>query len=257
MSLVPLKPCNTYADVMERARSVQALRNAMVRPRAVVVAPQPRPMPAPIAAPKRQHVLLPPPPSAPAHPVETETPLSSWTRIPVTSVIEMTAAYFGITMSEITSRQRVTKILWPRQIGYYVAAKMTPVTLAEIGRKFGLINHAAVIHGCGKVQSFLDAGQPEAVAAVDKIMANLRALYPNAHHPPPRYPAIAPSPEHPTNGLRWTEEEKIILVRMLQEEKKKPSEVAPVLGRTIHAVLAQAVNLGVYTRGKHNKVKLA
>lgn len=247
--------CKTGTEAIARAKATRRLF-------ASLRAPSPPPPPA---------VELPPPPRARAAPPPArELPslaatqrapippplrISQSARIPVKDVIEMTALHFGLTVNEITSPGREARIVRPRQVGFYIASKLTPVGFKEIGRRFGLRDHSSVIHGCDKIQAALEAAQPETMAAVEKLMGALRAIYPKAAHPPPRHAAIAPSATYPANGLRWSAEEKALLVKRLRDENKSRAEVARELGRTDKAVMEQAIKLGLYERGKYSTVK--
>jgi chromosomal replication initiator protein len=55
-------------------------------------------------------------------------------------------------MTELLSSRRLAKIVRPRQIGFYLARKLTSRSLPEIGRRFGGKDHTTILHACKKVE---------------------------------------------------------------------------------------------------------
>ena len=62
---------------------------------------------------------------------------------------------FGVKISDLQSKRRTNAIAYPRQIGMYLARKVTRHSLEEIGGFFGGRDHSTVLHAIGKVESLL------------------------------------------------------------------------------------------------------
>ena len=89
-------------------------------------------------------------------------------RITVDEIQKATARHFHIDPSEMRSKRRARAVARPRQIAMYLAKKMTPRSLPEIGRVFGGRDHSTVIHAVRTI---------EALRAHDAdIDADIRAL---------------------------------------------------------------------------------
>lgn len=89
-------------------------------------------------------------------------------RITVDEIQKATARHFHIDPAEMRSKRRARAVVRPRQIAMYLAKKMTPRSLPEIGRVFGGRDHSTVIHAVRTI---------EALRAHDAdIDADIRAL---------------------------------------------------------------------------------
>lgn len=89
-------------------------------------------------------------------------------RITVDEIQKATARHFHIDPAEMRSKRRARTVVRPRQIAMYLAKKMTPRSLPEIGRVFGGRDHSTVIHAVRTI---------EALRAHDAdIDADIRAL---------------------------------------------------------------------------------
>src|SRR5581483_4873544 len=75
------------------------------------------------------------------------------------------AAHFGLTVEELVSPSRTTRVAWPRQLAIHLARELSrSSSLQEIGSAFGGRNHATVLHACRRVSERLR--DDEQVAAV-------------------------------------------------------------------------------------------
>lgn len=89
-------------------------------------------------------------------------------RITIDEIQKATARHFHIDPAEMRSKRRSRAVARPRQIAMYLAKKMTPRSLPEIGRIFGGRDHSTVIHAVRTI---------EALRARDAdIDADIRAL---------------------------------------------------------------------------------
>jgi chromosomal replication initiator protein len=64
-------------------------------------------------------------------------------------------SYFQVEADQLQSRRRCRNALLPRQIGMYLARRLTPMSLDQIGRYFGGRDHSTVVHACRKVERAL------------------------------------------------------------------------------------------------------
>jgi chromosomal replication initiator protein len=78
----------------------------------------------------------------------------------VERIAERVSDYFRVAPRLVRSPRRNPSILWPRQVGMYLARELTPLSLAQIGAYFGGRDHSTVLHACRKVEEALgrDAG---------------------------------------------------------------------------------------------------
>lgn len=96
-------------------------------------------------------------------------------RIP--RVAEIQAAVcerFGLPMIEMYSRRRGRVVARPRQVAMYLARELTPMSLPEIGRRFGDKHHTTVMHACRAIPGFA-AHDPELAGAIAEVRDRLRA----------------------------------------------------------------------------------
>lgn len=73
-------------------------------------------------------------------------------RVTVDEIQKKVAEHFNIRLSDIHSPRRLRAVARPRQIAMFLAKVMTPLSLPEIGRKFGGRDHTTVIHAVKKVE---------------------------------------------------------------------------------------------------------
>lgn len=70
----------------------------------------------------------------------------------VEGIVKTVGDYFGVKSQEIKSRKRTKEIVNARQIAMYLAKRLTPLSLTEIGVAFGGKDHATVIYACRQVE---------------------------------------------------------------------------------------------------------
>ena len=64
----------------------------------------------------------------------------------ISDILEMISTHYGIRIPELLGRKRTRSLSHPRQIGMYLARKLTPLSLEEIGMHFGGRDHSTVLH---------------------------------------------------------------------------------------------------------------
>lgn len=83
------------------------------------------------------------------------------------------AVYFGISKLDLLSDRRTMDIARPRQIGMYLAKKLSLKSLPEIGRRFGGRDHTTILHGVRKIEDLLPIDE-KLQRDVEAIKASLR-----------------------------------------------------------------------------------
>lgn len=80
-------------------------------------------------------------------------------RVRIEDIIKMVSRHFGVSKPDILSQRRHRSVVWPRQIGMYLAKQLTARSLPEIGRRFGNRDHTTVLHAIRKIQGALEGDQ--------------------------------------------------------------------------------------------------
>lgn len=65
------------------------------------------------------------------------------------------AEHFNVRVSDMHSVRRLRTVVRPRQIAMYLTKTLTPLSLPEIGRKFGGRDHTTVLHAVKKVEELI------------------------------------------------------------------------------------------------------
>ena len=73
-------------------------------------------------------------------------------RIKIEDIVRVVTKHYGVSRLDIMSPRRHRSIVWPRQIGMYLAKQLTSRSLPEIGRRFGDRDHTTVLHAIRKVE---------------------------------------------------------------------------------------------------------
>jgi chromosomal replication initiator protein len=80
--------------------------------------------------------------------------------------------YFRVDAGELRGPGRHRGILLPRQVGMYLARRLTDLSLEQIGAYFGGRDHSTVLHACRKVEESL-AEDARLQGAVRQLHAEL------------------------------------------------------------------------------------
>ncbi|MCZ6689433.1 MAG: chromosomal replication initiator protein DnaA [Planctomycetota bacterium] len=65
--------------------------------------------------------------------------------------------YFDLKPADVLSRKRSKSIVFPRQIGMYLARELTGLSLNQIGEYFGGRDHSTVLYSTDKIRRLLDS----------------------------------------------------------------------------------------------------
>ena len=90
----------------------------------------------------------------------------------IDQVIQLVSSHYNISVNDIKSKKRLSKIAVPRQIAMYICRVYLNENLVKIGSEFGGKNHTTVMHSVAKIKSMIekdDALNKEIQKIVDKI----------------------------------------------------------------------------------------
>ncbi len=77
-------------------------------------------------------------------------------RIKIEDILRIVSRHFGVSKGDLLSQRRHRSVVWPRQIGMYLAKQLTQRSLPEIGRRFGNRDHTTVLHAIRKIEGELN-----------------------------------------------------------------------------------------------------
>ncbi len=81
------------------------------------------------------------------------------TRIRVEDILRVVGRHYNVTRADLLSPRRARAVVRPRQIGMYLAKKLTSRSLPEIGRRFGNRDHSTVLHAVRKIEELMHADE--------------------------------------------------------------------------------------------------
>ncbi len=71
--------------------------------------------------------------------------------VSIIEIINKVAEKFNVSVEELKSKSRHSRIVQPRFIGIYLSRELTGMTTTDIGREFGDRDHSTVINACNKI----------------------------------------------------------------------------------------------------------
>jgi len=93
-------------------------------------------------------------------------------RITIDEIQKLCAAHYRIDAAEMRSQRRARAVARPRQVAMYLAKKLTPRSLPEIGRIFGGRDHSTVIHAVKTIEA-MRIDNPEMDADIRALQRQL------------------------------------------------------------------------------------
>jgi chromosomal replication initiator protein len=76
-------------------------------------------------------------------------------KITIEEIQRKVSEHYNIRLSDMIGPKRLRTIARPRQVAMYLAKKMTPRSLPEIGRRFGGRDHTTIMHGVRKIEELM------------------------------------------------------------------------------------------------------
>ena len=92
----------------------------------------------------------------------------------ISSIKNEVAEYFHISPTSMADQSRLRAVARPRQVAMFLARKLTPNSLPDIGRRFGNRDHTTVIHAVRQVEKLMRAN-PAFAADVKNLRDRLAA----------------------------------------------------------------------------------
>ncbi len=74
----------------------------------------------------------------------------------IDDILKAVSQLYNVPRTELLSTRRAQSVVRPRQIGMYLAKKLTSRSLPEIGRRFGGRDHSTVLHAVRKIEKLLE-----------------------------------------------------------------------------------------------------
>lgn len=93
-------------------------------------------------------------------------------RYSIAAIQRATCEAFNISLDDLVSRSRASRLARPRQLAMFLSRHLTDTTLPGIGRQFGGRDHTTVIHACREVERRLHA-DPATRSAITRMRAIL------------------------------------------------------------------------------------
>jgi chromosomal replication initiator protein len=95
-------------------------------------------------------------------------------KLTIDEIQRKVAEYYALKMADLLSARRAREVARPRQVAMYLAKKLTPRSLPEIGRRFGGRDHTTVMHAVKRIEE-LRASDREVDADVTRLTRLLDA----------------------------------------------------------------------------------
>jgi chromosomal replication initiator protein len=73
-------------------------------------------------------------------------------RVDATQIQQLVAKTFDVTVESLRGKRRTSTIAFARQVAMFLTKRLTPLTLAEIGKSFGNRDHSTVLYGVEKIK---------------------------------------------------------------------------------------------------------
>lgn len=95
-------------------------------------------------------------------------------RIKIEDILRIVSRHFGVSRGDLLSQRRHRSVVWPRQIGMYLAKQLTARSLPEIGRRFGNRDHTTVLHAIRKIEGEIagDAKLKDELEELKKLLSH-------------------------------------------------------------------------------------
>jgi len=102
------------------------------------------------------------------HDLIFSTPEIPPARVRIEDIQRAVAREYKVSRFDMLSARRTQDVVRPRQVGYYLAKKLTDRSLPEIARRFGGRDHSTAISGIRKIEKLVLTDE-ELAARIDKI----------------------------------------------------------------------------------------
>ena len=80
-------------------------------------------------------------------------------RVRIDDILQIVGRHYNVSRADLLSPRRARSIVRPRQVGMYLAKKLTARSLPEIGKRFGGRDHSTVLHAVRKIDELMKADE--------------------------------------------------------------------------------------------------
>jgi chromosomal replication initiator protein len=87
------------------------------------------------------------------------------------NIVRAVAKYYGRTPTDLRSKSREYKCVFPRMVSVYIARSITELSYPQIGKFLGGRDHSTSMHSFQKIESLIAAGDLELKATIDEIVS--------------------------------------------------------------------------------------
>jgi len=95
-------------------------------------------------------------------------------RVTVADIMNKVSEKTGVSVHEIVSKSRHSRIIQPRFTAMYISRQLTDLTTVEIGKEFGDRDHSTVLNAVSKIEEDM-ANNPEFREYVEDILLELKS----------------------------------------------------------------------------------
>lgn len=92
-------------------------------------------------------------------------------QIMIEDVLRAVTGHFNVSRADLLSARRHKSVVYPRQVGMYLAKTLTTRSLPEIGRKFGGRDHTTVLYAVRKIERLV--GEDSGVRSSVDVLRNV------------------------------------------------------------------------------------
>ncbi len=94
--------------------------------------------------------------------------------VTITDILKKVAEKCYVSIDDIKSKSRHSRIIQPRFIGMFLARELAGMTTTDIGKEFGDRDHSTVINACNKIAEDMNA-DPELKEMIDDLIIELKS----------------------------------------------------------------------------------
>jgi chromosomal replication initiator protein len=88
----------------------------------------------------------------------------------IDDILRAVTARFGVKLSDLQSRRRTNAVVVPRQVGMYLARRVTRMSLEEIGHYFGGRDHSTVLYAIEKIAGLAKADEKTRTVVTELLL---------------------------------------------------------------------------------------
>jgi chromosomal replication initiator protein len=95
-------------------------------------------------------------------------------KISINDIMVKVASKFNVTVDELTSKNRQSKVVQPRFIAMYLSRRLTDLTTIEIGKEFGDRDHSTVLNAINNIEKTVN-DDVDFKEIVDELISELKS----------------------------------------------------------------------------------